>query len=138
MASGRHTDRTRSRDDQALLDELLDGLPRQRNERGHYLPGHTLGGRTPGFDFRSIVAKFAAENGEPVEEALSRIYLGILRSAAAGDVAAARLLIERLCGKETDVVDLTVGKRKMSDTERAARVAAIMHAGGWKRDGDGE
>ena len=128
----------RSLDDQRLLDEVLEGLPRQRNERGHYLPGHTLGGRTRGFDFRSNVAKFAAENGEPVEQALSRVYLGILRAAAAGDVAAAKLLIERLCGKEADVVDLTVGKRRMSDTERAARVAAIMHAGGWRRDGDGD
>lgn len=128
----------RSLDDQRLLDEVLEGLPRQRNERGHYLPGHTLGGRTRGFDFRSIVAKFATENGEPVEQALSRVYLGILRAAAAGDVSAAKLLIERLCGKEADTIDLTVGKRRMTDTERAARIAAIMHAGGWKRDETGE
>lgn len=130
--------RDRSVDGQRLLDELFEGLPRQRNERGHYLPGHTLGGRTPGFDFRSIVAKFAAENGEPVEDALARVYLGILRAAAAGDVSAAKLLIERLCGKEADTIDLTVGKRRMTDTERAARIAAIMHAGGWKRDETGE
>ena len=130
--------RERSVDGQALLNELFEGLPRQRDEKGHYLPGHTLGGRAPGFDFRAIVAKFAAENGEPVEQALSRVYLGVLRAAAAGDVPAAKLLIERLCGKEADTIDLTVGKRKMSDTERAARIAAIMHAGGWKRDGDGE
>ncbi len=131
----------RSVEDREFLAQVCDGVPRSRDERGWYLPGHTLGGRPKGFDFRAIVTKFAAERGEPVEEALARVYESLLRTATGGDVTAAKLLIERLCGKEVDVVDIdmAVSKHHMSDTERAARIAAILHAGGWRRatPGDG-
>lgn len=122
----------RSVEDKRFLAEVFDGLPvaaTGRGEGGRFLAGHQLGGRPRAFDFRAIVTKWAKENNEPVEDALARVYLALLRNAVGGDVPASKLLIERLCGKEADVLDVAVAARPMSDIERAARIESILRAG---------
>ena len=128
----------RSREDQALLDELLEGTPRNRDPRGWFMPGHKLGGRPPGLDFRAVISEYVRSKGKSLEEILARVFEGLMLVATTGDTNAAKLLIERFCGKDPDVLDLVVSKRKMSDTERAARIGAILKKGGWTgetRDG---
>ena len=54
-------------------------------------------GRPPGLDFRRLVEKRAAAEGVPVEAAMWAIFVSMLKRARAGDVAAAKLLLDRLC-----------------------------------------
>lgn len=62
---------------------------------GRFMPGHGGGpGRPRGSDLRSLVAEHRAST---MEEALLRVYDMLVERAIGGDVAAARLLLDRLC-----------------------------------------
>jgi hypothetical protein len=79
-----------------------------RTTRGTFAPGHSgnpKGGRRR-LDFFSAAAVWAEAAGTTVEKALAQVIGATIEQAKAGDVAAQRLVIERFCGKETDVLEL--------------------------------
>lgn len=73
-----------------------------RDGAGRFAPG-TSGnpnGRPRGIDFRAAVV---AARGEGVEAALVEVFDTLLAAALAGDVQAAKLLLDRLCGPVGEV-----------------------------------
>lgn len=80
-----------------------DGMPVGRPfEKGN--PGGP--GRPKGYDFRAIVEDYVKANKTSVESAIEKLFKSLLASAEGGDVNAAKLLIERLCGKDADKLDV--------------------------------
>jgi len=61
-------------------------------------------GRPRVIDFRALVHR---ARGETVEAKLLAVFDSLAEQAAAGDVAAAKLLLERICGKDADEIVLT-------------------------------
>jgi len=74
---------------------------------GLWLPGHKgIGGRPKGFDFRAVVAERVKLEGKTVEDVIWEIFGALYRQAKIGDVVAAKFLVERLCGKTPEALDL--------------------------------
>lgn len=83
------------------------GTPGERDEKGHFLPGNKTarlgaaqGGRPPGaLDFVALCRKRAKEQGVDLGDLLWVIARRLFtRAGTDGDVPAAKLLIDRLCG----------------------------------------
>jgi len=70
-----------------------------RDASGRFVPGHSLPGpgRPKGFDFRAIATARAEAEGLSLEDAIYKVCRGLLTAAENGDVAAARLVLDRLC-----------------------------------------
>lgn len=76
---------------------------------GRFLPG-TSGnpkGRPRGLDFKRIVYERAAAAGIPIEDAVWLVFQAMLKAASGGDVAAAKLILERICETEPTEVHVT-------------------------------
>ena len=121
-------------DRDAALAELI-GRPEKtagngRTVTGQFAPGNSGGpGRPPGYDFRTILRDAMAKEGKSAEDMVAEITRSLRLSASLGDTAAAKLLLDRTCGKEADAVDMNVNDlRQLSDVERAARLASILEA----------
>ena len=100
-----------------------------RSRTGRFTQGNPGGpGRPRGLDFRAVVAEKAEGEGIAVEDAIWDIFQSLLAQARQGDVQAAKLLIERLCGKETIEVEIGEQMPPMSDVELAAQISAILAA----------
>lgn len=101
-----------------------------RTTSGRFAKGNSGGpGRPRGIDFRAVVAQRAEAEGSRIEEIIWEVFEMLLAASRAGDVQAARVLLDRLCGKETSRIDVGVDAgRTMSDLERATRISAILHA----------
>ena len=73
-----------------------------RTETGQFVKGEWKGGpgRLPGIkvDFREAVRKRAEELGVDIRKELGTMAMLLLTKAKAGDVAAAKFVVERLCG----------------------------------------
>ena len=70
-----------------------------RNEHGQFLPGHGRPGpgRPKGVgNIRTIAAEKAEAEGVDLQQAIWEVVKSLFKSASAGDVAAARLLLDRL------------------------------------------
>lgn len=108
------------------LNEFLAGTPR-RDERGRWLPGASAGpGRPKGFDFRQAVAKALEARGDDPAAAMVQVYDMLLAQSLRGDVAAAKLLLDRLVGKEPEVIDAVIATKRLSPVERATRIQGIL------------
>lgn len=78
---------------------------------GRFLPGASgnPNGRPRGYDFRKIVAEHVAANGCTVEQAVADLFDSLRDTAKGGDgaaVAAAKLLLDRLCDQEPQQLDV--------------------------------
>jgi len=94
-------------------------------------------GRPPAPDFRTMLRDTMAKDGKTMEDAIADVIRSLRVSAMLGDTAAAKLLLDRTCGKEADAVDLNVNDlRQLSDVERAARLASIIESAK-RRNGHG-
>jgi hypothetical protein len=80
------------------------------------------------YNFRALVAEFVEAHGGFVEDVVVDLFGCLMRAAQNGDVAAAKLLLERFCGKDAEQLDVAVGVAKLSDVERATRIASILAA----------
>lgn len=99
---------------------------KERDARGLFLPGNTtarLGGRPKAVDFRALVQR---ARGETVDERLLAVYDMLTKRAAEGDVNAAKLLLERICGKDADEIRLTDEREAMPEDEFAKRVLSML------------
>lgn len=70
----------------------------QDPKSGQFVRGNRLGGRPKGLDFRAAVERYASANGIDLENAVGEVFKAMLTEAKAGDVQAARLILDRLCG----------------------------------------
>ncbi len=98
----------------------------ERDDRGRFVAGHVgRGGRPKGYDFRKIVAEESAKHGVPVEVAVWAIYTALLKRARRGDVAAARILLDRLCPRD-ETIHITDDRPRMTDLERGVRIEQLL------------
>lgn len=98
---------------------------RDRDELGRLLPGHGVKspGRPRGVDLRSLAAQQEA-NGFDLAGGLWKVLTTLLEQAQKGDVASAKLLLDRLAEPDRHEVDITT--TALTDAERAARLQAIL------------
>lgn len=74
-----------------------------RDESGRFVKGSKGGpGRPKGRDFRHVIEEAV---GSRVDADIVSVYYAMLAAAKEGDVSAARLVIERLCGPVTQKHD---------------------------------
>lgn len=80
--------------------------PESRDPKtGHFVAGNPNAGRGryPGEtyrDFNSIVRRKAKELGIDVDKMVLSVAVGLVRRAQAGDVPAAKLFLDRMCGRQ--------------------------------------
>ena len=89
-----------------------------RDTKGRFAPGNGGGGRPKGLDFRLLVEQ---ARGARLADDLLGIYTKALKLAHAGDMVAAKFLVERICGKVADQIDLGA-----SESLEAAIAATIL------------
>jgi hypothetical protein len=91
-----------------------------RDNAGRFVPGVSgnPAGRPRGVDFRKLVMEFrkAALDGD-----LQEVYDAMLTRAKAGDVNAAKLLLDRLCD-ESSGPDVTEASRLRADLDQIDRM----------------
>lgn len=123
----------------------MTGDPRQsaanregRDELGRFVPGCAPGpGRPPVPDFRALVAHRLAADGGCLEDALYDVFQALRAEALAGNVAAAKVLLDRLAPESKDanagpgLAELLAEAgsdraASMSQSERAERIRAIL------------
>lgn len=86
-----------------MIDEPRESAANRegRDELGRFLPGCPPGpGRPPVPDFRRAVAERLAANGGSVDAVLFELFEALRAEAVAGNVAAAKLLLDRLAPAE--------------------------------------
>lgn len=88
---------------------------------GRFLVGNPGGGRPPIVDFRRLVHR---ARGATVEEKLLAVFDALCEQAESGDVAAAKLLLERLCGKDAE--KLEVSDSRLTATEMRQRLRSLI------------
>ncbi len=72
-----------------------------RDERGRFVPGCPPGPGRPALpDFRRVVAERLHANGGSVDAVLFEMFEALRAEAAAGNVAAAKLLLDRLAPQD--------------------------------------
>ena len=92
-------------------------------------------GRPKGLDFRALVERECEKQlGVTVDEAMMRVFAALMQRATSGDVPAAKLLLDKLC--IVDPLELNLNDKKLTDTERAARIRAILALGEARARGD--
>lgn len=105
-----------------------------RDELGRFVPGCAPGpGRPSVPDFRRVVAERLAANGGSVDAVLFELFEDLRAEAAAGNVAAAKVLLDRLAPIQDEanrgpgLAELIAEtERPMTDAERAERIAEIL------------
>jgi len=101
-----------------------------RDRSGRFLPGHSQPGpgRPPGtaLDYRAIVEQKAKEAQFSLEDAVWSITQSLLTAAQQGDGLAAKLVLDRLCGKDVDQVRVTEVADPLTEEDRARRVQEIL------------
>ena len=124
---------TQAEDEARFLREVLP--PRRDPITGLYptVPGRprrqTLRNQCS-YNFNKIVTDYIEAHGGFVEDVVIDIFRSMLAAARLGDMAAAKLLLDRFCGKDAELIDVTLTTSKLSDTERATRLEAILAAAG--------
>lgn len=119
-------------EEQAFLREVLPprrdpntGLfPTNPNQRRGALRGRGY------YNFNAVIKEYIEAHGGFCEDVIVDIFRSMFILARDGDVAAARLLLDRFCGKDADVLDAVISSpsQRMSDVERAARLQSILTA----------
>ena len=81
-------------------------LSAERDEAGRFLRGNTIsktGGRPRGIDIKALAEEMAEQEGYDLRQAMWRVLKTLINSAEAGDVAAAKIVFERL-GVDDDLM----------------------------------
>lgn len=122
---------------------LRSVLPVER-VRGKFVRGKLMP-RSPGrptgtlqkvkgvYNFTKLVRDYVERAGGCMEDVVAMLFEDLMDSSAAGDTAATKLLLERICGKEAEQLDVNVGLAQLNDVERAARLSAIFAAAAKRR-----
>lgn len=120
--------RTLDEEGQQFLREIMPPLlnPLGKFRRGHLGgPGRGAGERRDRVvSFRKLVCEYVERAGGYMEDVVIELFEDLMEASDAGDTSATKLLLDRLCGKEAEQLEVTVAS--MSDTERAVRLHAIL------------
>ena len=112
-----------------MSDALPDTVPPRldRDSRGLFQPGHRLGGRKPGVDFRAVAEQRASIAGIDLGDALFEVFVVQLEAARKGDLGASKFVFDLI--SEKDPLQLQVTQTDaMTDAERGARVEELLRA----------
>ena len=73
---------------------------KQRGPGRPFKPGQSgnPAGRPKGFDFRFAILEYCDKHKVNLHEAMGRVFLAMVNEAENGDVQAAKLVFDRLCG----------------------------------------
>ncbi|MBL8752686.1 MAG: hypothetical protein JNK15_05245 [Planctomycetes bacterium] len=105
-----------------------------RGRTGRFAKGNPGGpGRPRGLDFRAVVAAHAELTGFCIEGAIIEVFTALLRQAREGDVAAAKFLIERLCGKD-ESAEAEGPPSQLSEAERIRRIEDLLETARRRRE----
>ncbi len=119
---------TLTAEEQAFLREVLP--PERFESNGRFRRGKLAGpGRKPGirhYNFRVVIGEYLKRAGSSIEDAMCDLFEDMMEASAQGDTGAARLLVERFCGKENEQLEIEVSTAKLSAVERLAKVRAIF------------
>lgn len=115
-----------------------------RDELGRFLPGCPPGpGRPPVPDFRRVVAERLAAAGGSIDGVLYEVFATLRAEAIAGNVAAAKVLLDRLAPESKDAKAgpdlaelIAETARPMTDAERAQRIAEILRDAAMRQELD--
>ncbi|MCB9868201.1 MAG: hypothetical protein H6816_16385 [Phycisphaerales bacterium] len=82
-----------------------------RDARGRFVPGHPGGPGRPRrrISVYQVAERKAAETGFDIEAEVFAVVLKLIEQAKAGDVTAARLVLDRLCSPERVALDIANG-----------------------------
>lgn len=129
-----------------MIDEPRESAANRegRDELGRFVPGCAPGpGRPPVPDFRRVVAERLAANGGSVDAVLYELFAALRAEAIAGNIAAAKLLLDRLAPESKDakagpdLAELIASTaRPMTDAERADRIAEILRDAAMRQELD--
>ncbi len=103
-----------------------------RDERGRFVPGCAPGpGRPPLPDFRRVIAERLAANGGSVDAVLFDVFEALRAEAAAGNVAAAKLLLDRLAPLDKGAapglsLDEVIASSFLTPRDRAAAIRELL------------
>lgn len=128
----------------------MTGDPRQsagnregRDELGRFVPGCAPGpGRPSVPDFRRVVAERLAAHGGSVDAVLFDVFGALRAEAVAGNVAAAKVLLDRLAPESKDanagpdLALIAASGRPMTNAERAERIAEILRDAAMRQELD--
>lgn len=78
------------------------------------------------FNFRGIVMRHLESIGGSMDSVVVGLFQLLWQHAKEGDMIAIKILLDRICGKDAEHVEIAVAN--LSDTERAARIEAILEA----------
>lgn len=105
-----------------------------RDSKGRFAVGNSGGpGRPRRPDLYATAAARASAEGVDLMAELWQVLKAVIAQAKTGDTAAAKLLFDRL--SDSDPLSVHVTGSGMSDTERAARLEAILIAAETRRRG---
>lgn len=115
-----------------------------RDGLGRFVPGCPPGpGRPPVPDFRRVVAERLAANGGSVDAVLFELFEALRAEAAAGNIAAAKVLLDRLAPESKDAKAgpgleelIAASGRPMTNAERAERIAVILRDAAMRQELD--
>ena len=120
----------------ALPAKLEENGDPYRDDRGRFVVGHPGGpGRPKAIDFRKVVEDAAREEGVDLHERVWAVAQTMFEAAEGGDVAAAKFIVERLCGTLEKGTAVAV---QMNQGPRAVNITAETRAALCDMLGDGE
>jgi hypothetical protein len=106
-----------------------------RNPNGTFAVGHkSKGGRPRRLDFFTAAIDWAESAKTTPEKALAQVIGAAITAAIGGDIAAAKLIIERFCGKETDVLELQDPDAVIDKGVALRELASILATAAAKRN----
>ncbi len=123
--------------DRATRDWLRELLPPEHNDDGSFAKGRLRQTHVPprAYQFRTLVAKYLKRLNLPVDAVIEQLFEDLMRASRAGDVGATKLLLERLCGKEAEQIDVSVEVSQLPPEERVKRIQALLTTAARRRIG---
>lgn len=105
-----------------------------RRPDGTFAPGWRGGGRPRGsLDLRVLAEQRLQEQGKTLADAVWEVFETMLDLATKGDIHAAKLVLERLLGKETERFEFS---EELTPSQRVERIKALLAAAALRRQGE--
>lgn len=105
-----------------------------RRPDGTFGPGWRGGGRPRGsLDLRVLAEQRLQEQGKTLADAVWEVFETMLDLATKGDIQAAKLVLERLLGKEAERFEFPVD---LTPSQRVEQIRNLLAAAALRRQGD--
>lgn len=120
---------------QDAKDFLAEVLPPERGPSGKFVRGRLrTGPESPAsgcnnhgnYNFTKLVREYIERCGNNVSMVVAELFEDLMVASDNGDTNASKFLVERLCGKQSEQVDMTVTHSKLSEVERITRLTTLL------------